>query len=96
MQSLSSALFHVFSQRSRQIIRLLSPSFCHPPPHLLLLLLFHFTSFPAVKSIFNLRLDYNSEVTALAPSTPQLSERPPPNQEERLFINVLLTKPFTV
>lgn len=43
------------------------------------------------KSLFNPRLDYNSEVIAWPSSSSPLSEGPPPNLEEQLFINVLLT-----
>ena len=43
------------------------------------------------KSLFNPRLDYNSEVIAWPSSSFPLSEGPPPNREEQHFINVLLT-----
>lgn len=43
------------------------------------------------KSLFNPRLDYNSEVIDWPSSSSPLSEGPPPNLEEQLFINVLLT-----
>lgn len=56
------------------------------PPHLSLLSL-SLTN----KSLFNPRLDYNSEVIAWPSSSSPLSRGPPPNLEEQLFINVLLT-----
>lgn len=61
----------------------------HPPPlfSLMLSLSLSLTN----KSLFNPRLDYNSEVIAWPSSSSPLSEGPPPNLEEQLFINVLLT-----
>lgn len=69
-------------------------SLCNPPPssstHTP-----HPSFFPALsltnKSLFNPRLDYNSEVIAWPSSSSPLSEGPPPNLEKQLFINVLLT-----
>lgn len=58
-----------------------------PNPHPLISLALSLTN----KSLFNPRLDYNSEVIAWPSSSSPLSEGPAPNLEEQLFINVLLT-----
>lgn len=61
----------------------------HPPPFFSLMLSLSLSL--TNKSLFNPRLDYNSEVIAWPSSSSPLSEGPPPNLEEQLFINVLLT-----
>lgn len=78
----SSASFHIFSvSETKESFTFPWASALHQPPR----------PHRANKSLFNLRLDYSGEVIAWPSSSSPLSEGPPPNLKEQLFINVLLT-----